>query len=48
MTTEIESAQKRPYSRPTLIAYGSMVALTMNGTGSRPENKKSNSKNKRA
>lgn len=47
MTTESEPAQKRPYSRPTLITYGSMLTLTRTGTGSRPENKTSNSRNKR-
>lgn len=47
MTTEAMSTQKRRYSRPTLITYGTMVTLTRNGPGSRPENKKSRSKNKR-
>lgn len=46
--SEARLSQKRPYSRPTLITYGTMTALTKNGHGSRPENKKSKSKNKRA
>jgi len=48
MTIEIAAPPKRPYSPPTLISYGTMASLTKNGTGSRPENKDSYSKNKRA
>lgn len=48
MPIEAIPAQKRRYTTPTLIDYGTMVALTKNGMGSRVENKKSNSKNKRA
>ena len=47
MTIEAAAAPKRVYSRPTLISYGTMVSLTKNGTGSRPENKESYSKIKR-
>ena len=48
MTSESGQARKRFYASPVLVNYGTMVALTKNGTGSRLENKKSRSKNKRA
>ena len=48
MTVEAIAAQKRPYTPPILIDYGTMAALTRNGMGSVPENKTSYSKNKRA
>ena len=47
MTIAARETVKRPYTRPILISYGTMVSLTRNGPGSRPENKKSRSKNKR-
>ena len=45
MTIDTEPAQKRPYSRPTLIEYGTMAALTKTGSGScvgRPGKRKKN------
>ena len=47
MSVDTMPAQKRPYARPTLIFYGTMQEVTKNGHGSRPENKDSDSKNKR-
>lgn len=48
MSVEASSGTKRPYASPTLFRHGTMVALTRTGTGSRVENKSSESKNKRA
>lgn len=39
---------RRAYAQPTVTNYGSMLALTRNGFGSRPENKDSETRNKRS
>ena len=47
MSFDALPAGKRPYARPVLTDFGTIADLTRAGYGSMPENKDSQSKNKR-